>query len=432
METTPLASSASGTLRRFAIRFAWVYTALQWIPLVVMLNTSTVTAGAIRGPNWWGRPTFAVGNWVIATLLALPPAPQDRLSGNSLPLLLGIVTLALVAALLAAAWTWAMRARPTTPAMADAWLHTLLRFLLAAPLLSYGWGKVLPSQFGLSLDYVALEVAQHNPRDLLWAFMTGSREYQVVTGLVELTAGILLLTRRTAPLGACLGVFAMANVVILDVCYDVPIKFLAMQLLFLSLAVFAPFAQRIVDVLVLNRATGALSSAMLMRSSRHDRLARAGGLALGAWLILGAFQENAGYVNQSNQRRQAPLVGVWDVERVTRGEVDVPLVVTDPTLWRRLIIQSTNSAIVVPMVPSSNRIRNVVRSGMQIAADRREMRLMPFPLSDPITPLTFTFELPAGDRLELRSTGPEPVTIRLRKFDSSNYTLLSWQRSWDW
>lgn len=417
-------------VRKFAFAFVCAYSVFQWIPLAVQLGAGSFTAGNARWPTW-GRITAPVGDWVIAHVLRLPPSPL-RLSANNLSLVMGMVTLTLLAAVIAAAWVWVTRDRPPR---ARSWLrvHTVLRFMLIAPLLSYGWGKVTPSQFGLSLDYVAIEVAQHNPRDLLWAFMTGSREYQVVTGLVELAAGVLLISRRTAPLGALLAVFAMGHVVILDFCYDLPIKFLALQLLLLSLVVWSPFAGRFFAAIVMNRPVGAQQAAPLFAGVRADRIARVAGGVLGAWLIAGSLIENNMFITQANQRRQSPLVGVWDVDRVTRAGAEVPLLSTDASLWRRLIIQSTNAAVVVPMVPSTNRIRNVVRSGLQVSMEKKELRLAPFPMSDAIAPLAFSFELVGGDRLILRSSDPPgPVTMQLRRFDVSNYTLLSWTRTWDW
>jgi hypothetical protein len=230
-----------------------------------------------------------------------------------------------------------------------------------------------------------------------------------------------------------LAVFAMGHVVILDFCYDLPIKFLALQLFLMSLVVWSPFARRFVAAIVMNQPVSAQQAAPLFMTVRADRIARVGGGVLGAWLIVGSLLENNMFITQANQRRQSPLVGVWDVERVTRDGVDVPVLSTDASLWRRLIVQSTNAAVVVPMVPTANRIRNVVRSGLQISADKKQLRLAPFPLSDTIGPLAFSFDLVDGDRLILRSSDqPGSVTMQLRRFDVSNYTLLSWTRTWDW
>ena len=152
-----------------------------------------------------------------------------------------------------------------------------MRFLLGATMLWYGWAKLLPVQFAMTLDYMALEVAQHNPRDLLWAFMIGSRDYQIFTGFVEVAGGLLLLTRRTAMLGAIISMAAMANVLALDISYDERYKFLAGQIFLMSLFVLAPFAIRFFLAFDLTRDVHAAPARRLFQSESVDRTARAVG-----------------------------------------------------------------------------------------------------------------------------------------------------------
>jgi uncharacterized membrane protein YphA (DoxX/SURF4 family) len=107
---------------------------------------------------------------------------------------------AIVSAVLGIAWCVVDR-RGMTHMQVFTWLHTAVRFSLAALMLMYGWHKVLPGQFGKfatggGIDYLIHQVGQLPPRDLLWAFMEGSRLYQVFAGLVEVAGGLLLLTAR--------------------------------------------------------------------------------------------------------------------------------------------------------------------------------------------------------------------------------------------
>ena len=47
--------------------------------------------------------------------------------------------------------------------------------------------QIVPSQFAISSDYLVLPVAEHNPRDLLWAFM-GACASIIFSGAVEVAA----------------------------------------------------------------------------------------------------------------------------------------------------------------------------------------------------------------------------------------------------
>ncbi len=163
---------------RFAFRFCCAYALMQWVTLCVWLLTPTVALGLLGRPDFYGPLTAQLGEWLMALILNLPEHSPPRLSGNFLPHFLGIMAVAAISAVGALVWSALDRGRTKAHPRLFVWLHTLMRFLLGATMLWYGWAKLLPVQFAMTLDYMALEVAQHNPRDLLWAFMIGSRDYQ--------------------------------------------------------------------------------------------------------------------------------------------------------------------------------------------------------------------------------------------------------------
>lgn len=85
------------------------------------------------------------------------------------------------------------------------------------------------------------------------ALMGASRPYSVFAGSLECLAGVLLLWRRTTTLGALVGV--MANVLMLNLCDDVPVKLYATHLIVFGLALAGPDLGRLAAVLVWNRPT---------------------------------------------------------------------------------------------------------------------------------------------------------------------------------
>src|SRR6185436_5234324 len=111
-------------------------------------------------------------------------------------------------------------------------------YQLFAQMLSYGIAKVLKLQFaaigpiGLLRTY-----GEDSPMRLLWAFMGHSRPYNWFIGLSEVVGGVLLLFRRTTTLGALLLIAVMTNVVMLNLCYDVPVKLHASHLLIAAIVV---------------------------------------------------------------------------------------------------------------------------------------------------------------------------------------------------
>jgi hypothetical protein len=78
------------------------------------------------------------------------------------------------------------------------------------------------------------------PATLLWTLLGLHPVYEVICGLAEVAAGLLILMRRTALLGALLTAFVMTNVVLYNYFFDVPVKLLASELLLMSLVVILP------------------------------------------------------------------------------------------------------------------------------------------------------------------------------------------------
>src|SRR5581483_5890697 len=105
------------------------------------------------------------------------------------------------------------------------WLRLLVRYTLAFTLFSYGFAKVIPLQFGPPGLYKLIEpYHDFSPMGVLWSFMGASRAYTMFSGSAEVIAGLLLLFRRTTSLGAMAAFAVMLNVVLLNFCYDVPVK----------------------------------------------------------------------------------------------------------------------------------------------------------------------------------------------------------------
>lgn len=175
-----------------------------------------------------------------AVLAGLAGVPADQLRGSptSSDTLLDywrsglLLLLALLAALL----------RVRRPA--SHWrerLRTYVRWALATTLFSYGMAKVSLVQFPApTTDRLLQRFGDASPMGLLWTFMGFSPIYQRATGLVEVLAAVLLVPRRTAPLGALLASAAMLQVVLLNVTFDVSVKLFATQLLAMSLLLASP------------------------------------------------------------------------------------------------------------------------------------------------------------------------------------------------
>ena len=136
----------------------------------------------------------------------------------------------------------------------SAGLNVFVRYYLAQALLLYGFRKIFPLQFQApTLSRLTETYGDSSRMGLLWTFMGTSPAYAMFTGIGELLAGTLLLFRRTRLLGAILAAIVMTHVFVLNLTYDVPVKLYSFHLLFMSLFLIAPDAQRLANLFLLNK-----------------------------------------------------------------------------------------------------------------------------------------------------------------------------------
>src|SRR5262245_28206404 len=113
------------------------------------------------------------------------------------------------------------------------WLRTIVRYYVATFALSYGIIKIFALQMPFpSLSQLATPLGDLLPMRFSWLFIGYSFPYQVFSGVMETTAGLLLLYRRTITAGLFAAMGAFLNVVMINLSYDVPVKLFASHLLF--------------------------------------------------------------------------------------------------------------------------------------------------------------------------------------------------------
>jgi len=134
------------------------------------------------------------------------------------------------------------------------WLTLLIRYFLAAQMINYGLAKLYYMQFSfpspMRLDQ---PLGDFSPMGLLWNFMGYSKGYTMFTGALEFIGGILLLSRYTTTLGALTTFGVMLNVMMLNYCYDVPVKILSTHMVVLALFLIALDWRRLLSFFVTNQ-----------------------------------------------------------------------------------------------------------------------------------------------------------------------------------
>lgn len=227
----PNGSSIFDIVQRFAFRFTVLYfclfffpaplTYIPWLGMLIYPYLHAVDSTIVR---WMGEYVLGVGSdWV--------PFSGSGDSTESYVRLLCVFSLALF---LAIVWLLVDRRKTNNRILRDLF-HSNITYLLAITMIGYGLGKCGYSrnQFGI----------------------TSGAMLETTWGDSSPIGALLLLFRRTRTLGALVVFGVMVNVVMLNFCYDVPVKINSSHLALLALCLAMRESERLGSVLFFNRLT---------------------------------------------------------------------------------------------------------------------------------------------------------------------------------
>jgi hypothetical protein len=143
-------------------------------------------------------------------------------------------------------------------AKANYWLRTFVRYFIILNCFSYGINKLFALQMPFpNQSQLATPLGDFLPMRFSWLFIGYSKTYEMFSGAMEVLAGLLLLNRRTITLGLFTAAVVFINVMILNLCYDIPVKLYSMHLVLYCLYLLTNDCKRLIDFFVLNKAVPA-------------------------------------------------------------------------------------------------------------------------------------------------------------------------------
>jgi len=323
---------------------------------------------------------------------------------------------------LAAAWTLLDRKSLSYPRLLGG-LRVYVRFALATIIMSYGAYKVIKSQFpNPSLDRLLQPYGDSSPMGLVWTFMGASEGYNIFTGGGEMLGGLLLTTRRTTLLGALVSMAVLLNVIMLNFCYDVPVKLFSVHLFAMALFLALPDLGRLANVLVFNRPAAAADIHPLTRWRWLNWTTVALRTVLvGYYVYLTLNQSYTVRQTYGDLHEKSPLYGIWTVEEFAVDGQDRPPLITDATRWRRVVFDYPNTLAVQLMSDSRQRY------GLKI----EEQTLSLTKRDDPNWKSDMSYQQPEPGLLVLEgSFDGKKVRAKCRRVDESEFLLVS--RGFHW
>ncbi|AKD57816.1 hypothetical protein [Spirosoma radiotolerans] len=234
---------------------------------------------------------------------------------------------------------WTIIDRRTNYNTAYYWLLVLVCYYIAMVALRYGIIKLFGFQMVFPpLSALATPLGDLLPMRFAWYFIGYSTPYQFFSGAVEVVAGVLLLFRRTSTLGAFVAASVFLNVMMMNLCYDIPVKIFSIHLFLLSNFLLIGDAKRLLNFFVFNKPTQAAPRLVLSK-----KWMKRSQLALKIAFVLLFFVLPISQFFSSSDQGPAPkklATGFFTVDQFQGTPVD-------SLRWKDVVFEANNSGSIL-------------------------------------------------------------------------------------
>jgi hypothetical protein len=308
------------------------------------------------------------------------------------------------------------------------WLKLYLRYYLIAFLFGYGFIKVFPSQFQpITASRLAMTVGDQSPMLLAWNFMGYSKVMMRLNGIAEVVAGLLLLFRRTTSLGAIIATGVFGFVVMMDFCFNVPVRLLASHLLIISIFLMLEDRRKLLNILILNKAA---DRTIYLPLTSHPVWRKVLIVLQGLLAISILYATIVSSINTEKTSGQIapdlPLYGVYNITYFIKNGDTIPPLQTDTFRWKQLVIDGSswnrsgviqlNSGKKIFYNVQPDTIKQVLR--IQSVSDSSENHFLHYLKKD-------------KDLLLLQGLwNHDSIHVLMKKYDLNNYLLHSEKFKW--
>ncbi len=356
--------------------------------------------------------------------LSYPITVMPNGSGDTTYNYVQLFLFAFLAIITAIIWSVADRKRKSYDLLLY-WIMVYVRYYLAFTMMSYGFYKIIKTQFPFPFMGLTKTYGDSSPMGLLWNFMGYSTAFNVFTGLADAIGGFLLLLRKTTTFGALFCMTVLSNIVAMNFCYDVPVKLFSSNLLLMAIFIAVPDMKRLINFFFRNKAVPAVN----MQPKFYKRWMKITWLAVKV-LLIGSVSYSTitsawdGYTSYGDEATQkTPLFGVYNVTTFVKNKDTLPRLATDTLQWKQLTLVYADYATIKMMNDSVK--------GYSFTPDTAAKTVKLFMYSDTTHKSTLHYFNP--DATHLVFTGKlndDSVHIEMQKMDFNNMRLIN--RGFHW
>ena len=236
--------------------------------------------------------------------------------------------------------------------------------------------------------------------------------------------GLLLFFRKTTLVGALFTLIVMGNVMVVNFCYDVPVKLFSSVLEIMALYLAAPYLKKMYQAFIQHKPTHINNYYQPAFTKRWQAI---GIKVLKVLIIADAlFSGVKGSIDMGKQygdnAPKPPLYGIYNTELVIRNNDTIPPLTTDTSRWKQIIIQTNKYARIKMM--------NDTMFNYTFTVDTVLNKIGTYVTTDNSNAASFSY-IKDGDYLLLNGkVGNDSVFIKLKRFDEKNFRLMS--RGFHW
>ncbi len=226
------------------------------------------------------------------------------------------------------------------------WLRQLVRYSLAMIAMTYGVLKVFPLQMPYPLlSQMATPLGDFLPMRFSWLFIGYSHPYETFSGVLEVLTALFLFNRKTVNIGIFMASGVFLNVMMLNLCYDIPVKIYSMNLFIASIFLLLHDAKRMIAFFVLNQSVAPSQSWEWTPNKKWKKIGR--------WIFKAAFflvimaipfyEAYDSYQQEKNKADSKPIPsGIYDVPLFVLNHDTIAPLLTDTLRWQNLIMEKGN------------------------------------------------------------------------------------------
>ena len=260
-----------------------------------------------------------------------------------------VLTYLIMAILGTVIWSILDRKR-TNYTFANTWLRVFLRYFLIINCFIYGIIKlhglqmIFPNQ-----SQLATPLGDFLPMRFSWMFIGYSTPYQMFSGAMEVLAGLLLLNRKTITLGLFVATSVFINVMVLNLCYDIPVKIFSIHLVIYCIYLMLNDYKRLFDFFILNKSVSENTIHNIQFPKRWMRISRVVFklLFVIVYAILPFINTRERYHSQFNKKISMPIQsGMYDVMSFSINQDTLPYLPSDTLRWKDMILEQDGTGSV--------------------------------------------------------------------------------------